>query len=1229
MFPTVGQNKARQERGIVLVMVVGVLSMLFIIGATLLIVSRFEGQTAETAAHGRNIKSVGVALTDPIIVQLGEDAVGKDGIPYNSGWHVPANPLSGDLVGTEDYANYAGFAGNGSIRNGDLLLSSIEPYDDGGTWRQFAASWPLDLFTSVTNRVWVPEVDLTHGPSRDADGDGIRDASDSQVLADLADMFGGSFRMDLRVVPHGGMVLLDPLTHPSLLLHAIHPRDFDPSASGFDDIAWSDFTALLSDPDFLALDATTDEGRLRRRFMLPPFLPEPQSGDYSVAAPALARRLPVTTGFTDPADPTNWDEPINHWWPFNDQLVTGDNDAWKQMLRPGDAPTDKDDNGVPIYNAAADTYDRRRLITTINSDDLLRRWRDEAVAVGSAFPYYYNLINPDPAGTVDPNAYGLDPAGSGSLLFNTPGLRSQFSLRDVLEPNWTGSQFVENVPTRRALQLTAYYLAMIQHTSVPGADPASATPADRLEQLRTATQLAVNTIDFADSDLKPSYIQLTSGFGPPVQVLGVEKQPYITEAYARVVYLPRGPAYTSWEGTPDLTESLYAVELYNPYGVDLPLTNYQLYADSTLRTVDLSSITIKPYRYAIVCNNAALAQSYIGNTVAYTSGPEQNVYELDFSGGGKFEIDQNEGIQLRVTPAGITGLGLSPPSPIAVDVMKPSAADLATNRWARRDTSADPSHTAPAGSSDRHVWDTSLQRHKELEPGSEPFEYPPHHWRFTLSRQLLTPVADTGPAAWYTDTSINRTKQHNLMGTGNPINRVIVAMEAQGVEVPRFGGGAPVIPSKPPVAPFPVLTSDRGIDPKTGGTVAFPTTGSLLLVTRYAHTPDGPITVAATMYPHESDRSVGAVDPLQMERFDNGHLPVFDMLQKSRDLADVQGRLDVPWGQLVFDYFTALPLEELIRPLDLSGFGYNASGSRRPMSDLTEDEFRTVYSAWFAEYPFNFLGYPEYASYPLVEGWSDSMSPLGTRVWGRVNIGVAPWRVLDGLPMLLDSPMVPISPLSVPEIGMEILDPIGYDITGTDHQPAGKILMSLLVDDFFIDGGTFEYPTVSPDLARYMVSYRENRAVEGRDVSDGTVGFATVGELCNVIPKIPITVQTQKTGPSGGNPPEDLTLTNVPLGALRTHEYEAMSDDPSTTVRPYSYLGYLQLITPVVRLQDWATVKNHAFTIYATIQSTNEPRISLRTQVTVDRTRSLYSPGELPARISELEPIGYFNAKED
>jgi len=470
------------------------------------------------------------------------------------------------------------------------------------------------------------------------------------------------------------------------------------------------------------------------------------------------------------------------------------------------------------------------------------------------------------------------------------------------------------------------------------------------------------------------------------------------------------------------------------------------------------------------------------------------------------------------------------------------------------------------------------------------------------------------------------------------------------IEIPNpgvTGSPDPIVytlfsPEKDAIAPFPIVTADLGVNSVTGGTLAFPTTGSLLLVTRCGWlpevgggvTPARPVTVAATESVSVGDPSGSGMavplrsEILQMQQLDNGHMPIFDWEQNCKDRSDKEGRPDVPWGQLVFDYFTALPLEELVRPIDFSSMPppLDALGIQS-LVYMTDEEYETAYQALF-------LGYP------VVERVSTGSSvpfTFGPRVRGRINVNLGPWWVLDGLPVLPDVPPAlgtgSLSALPVPELLSEQMDDPAHQPTGTDNQPAGWLFVDGLVDQL---AGTppppLGLPSISPEMARSMVAYRERRTVDGvtlaSDQPNDGVGFVSVGALCDAMTRMRVTVKTQETT-TGTNPSGPATKAGT-LGALRDYSYRATdASDPNTTVKPFAYLGYLQLVAPVVRLQDWATVKNHVFTVYATVRSTSDPRIDLRTQVTVDRTRCLYNPNELPVRIAETDPIGYYNAMED
>lgn len=1312
-----------------MVLVVGVLAMLFIIGSTLLIVGRFERQTVQISASAKNMEAVSQGAVEPIIVLLRSDLLGANGKAYLRGWESNPPPLFDD-----DYGDYAGVMVDASnvpvanLRNGDLFLSALEPYEAGaGGWNLFAASWFRDVI-KPTPPISLPPgtivVGLIDDPAfsgivEDADGDGIRDAV-KLLNVGFSDSFGGTFSMGLRVIPHNGMVWLNRMTHPTLLAQVIHPSDR--SVMTMDELR----TAIGN----LGL-GPADENRLRRRFMLAPLLPTPDPGqNYSDVAQPLVQLLPITTGYSDPGrNVDSWtktganDGPVNQWLMFQTKA------DWEGLIKPVFALTDKN------YQANNDRYDRRHLISRESSDDALRPQRDERRL--RAFPLTLgivpdtvtfnleNIISPADASlvspaSVDPNrrplAYGVmdyRPAG-GSIdhVFNTDGLRTQFSLRDVLEPVYVTDHWEGQASYRRAMQLTAYFLAMIQHTIVPGSNVPNPSPAELAEQLRTAMQLAVNTIDFADYDghLDDDDGDLNLGSlgdfpdqvstcltldGPlgPITVCGVEKQPYITEVYVKRI--KKGETRNTnpeWfeedNGSPPQTYSIYAVELFNPYDTTLDLDGLVLRAGTSASPVeiDLALVGVIPKQsYVVVANRKD----------DLSTNPVKDPFITGATFGGDLftddalRIDNTTPIRLvrkntanplkdRLAELTPTGLVFPPAAEVEIDRVDQSDPGSIIGdpaRWAIDAAELAAIVLEPSPPPENGKWlvrDSSLQRHKD-----------PAYGHFTLSRQVLFPLP------WYEHPDYPdpaapvpilpsvivagdpRPDQHNLLNTGTTFapdgltNAQIVAREFAGIPFAYNSTvtPSPAIPDFPivfgandPIAGFPVLAADHDVHPNTGGTMAFPTTGTLLLVTRYAHSVDYPVagqqlpvTVAATrQLLGITHAGFGEQNRGQMCQLDNGHLPVFDAGDPA-DPTDGQKCLDgnnsrfhgLPWGQLVFEYFTALPMEELARDLDpliLAGVqrlmdstdylnDYGAVGGASNWGDWTKSRF---------------------LNYPVMMPVSQASSPLGPRVQGRIGISNAPWWVLDGLPVLPDAMpgtvnAIPsgtystsaLAGLPVPEIEARRLDPAGT----AWNSMAGAWFVHGLIDEKYLNlnNAPLPYydpvvpsrrslpeippagmPSISPLLAKYMVSYREQRKLEN-DTIDGRyadrIGFATAGEICNVLAKVQL---------DGLHHPTTNALINEshPL-----HEWRLWAD--SNNVRPFSYLGYLQLVTPIVRMQDWMTVKNHVFTIYATIQSSGQPPVTVRTQVTVDRTRCLYNPNDLPERITETPPISYYNAVDD
>ncbi len=1352
---TIPATRRPGRRGTVLIMVVGVLAMLFIVGATHLIVARFERKTTEQKQAARNIRGIADAVDTPTLVQLRQDIVGSDGIPYNA-WG-PLNPTTGgDQVPAEDYADFAGYIGSGDLatafRNGDLLISSPEIYSTGPgwqDWRIFALSWGLDVLRVNSpvepppNRMEVfrPEWQAGH-PFLDADADGVPDALSVNTLGTSA-MFGGTYLTYGRVVPHGGMVLLDKLTHPALLAQVIHPEDsYDRSVSYSQQprLLWANWWGLDNRYPDLAT-TTDDERKLRRRFMLP------TNEDYTtLASTSPIARLPVTLGYAAPSGAgTTFRTWTPHWWPINgSQVFHGSYSDWdwmRERLMPPAPLTST------TYSPGRDTYDRRRLITTVNSDDLLRPQRQEERLRNTVTGPLYYVLNPTsqegvdtttgvPIPTRPPNAYGSVrvPAQSPYVVpgvFNVPGLRTQFSLRDVLEPVYNAALGgFEGLPSyRRAEQLTAHFLAMIQHTTVPGSAAENPTEPQLLEQLRTAAQLAVNAIDFADASTDywstatagvgqdgtldvdlPTYLEWPQGPGatPAVRVLGVEKQPYITEAYVRFVVQPETGLPPKWrkQGADAAisAESVWAVELYNPYDTPIPLSNssgsiIELQVKDSAEEVKarLGLLGTIPAGGYLVITNAAgtlaaelqalLGPTLPGEVVDVTDPGRVTVSDGldlpagDMSPGCSIRLVQRQA--LAVGPAGLAVLDAQ----MEIDRLAPVMGRWESahetygpngDRWARRpDLSLRPN---PDDENDRFVWDSSLQRRKEPDPAR------PVHWHFTLARQMTFPLPydedstnEHGALLIAGVPNIVRTRptdrppQHNLMGsipvhpdTLTPFrhqvyldgqdqalisNQELLAWESDGRSIYLREPGSVTVPvehfplinvpaNRGPLASCPVLVADAGVDGRSGGALAFPTTGTLLLVSRYAHEHRQdlagtanewlPATVAATRNPGDK---TGGLLTAQMLKLDNGHLPVFDAVQSCQDNTAGMGRPDVPWGQMVFNYFTALPLEEL----------YYFGNLNDPQYEEQYAGARVYNNPVFANLPL-----PSFPYYPAVDRVSDAPAPFGPKVRGRININYAPWWVLDGLPVLPDAirgttvantaagattralpaggEALPMAGVPVREILSGRLDPAEEDAR---NRP-GQHLVREVMDDQNGDvlptqvDRTAGLPTIGPALARSIVSRRERREVDGFVAFNQQTqpGLLTIGTLCEVVGEVrlPYAYTIDST-----------QVTNPTLPGLRLAYDNQTYNTPELAAiapRPYSYLGYLQLVTPVVRLQDWATVKNHAYTVYTVVGDTADPPVWLRTQTTVDRTRCLYG-NELPDRVVVTEPVGYYNAVSD
>ncbi len=268
-----------------------------------------------------------------------------------------------------------------------------------------------------------------------------------------------------------------------------------------------------------------------------------------------------------------------------------------------------------------------------------------------------------------------------------------------------------------------------------------------------------------------------------------------------------------------------------------------------------------------------------------------------------------------------------------------------------------------------------------------------------------------------------------------------------------------------------------------------------------------------------------------------------DVCKAKRDAPG--GLPNLPWGQLVFDYFTALPLSDP-GPYGVSGF-YPSPGST-PRVDLN-----------------------------------------GLRVHGRININTAPWKVLAGLPL--------VDPRRFPAAFRERIE----DFTDFAYYRCvgGPNNGQVCLDHEYCQPGFCTATEIGDQRAQAIVAYREQRAVivdtsdygldlrgRGWDKDNpafrrGT-GFLTVGELANVR--------------------HAEAYENPIVGGFQRYSYFRM--DAGMIRDGAADEDYVSAIALLVSLGDWVTVRSQVFTVYGVLRGEEDPEIEHAVLLRQDRLRA-------------------------
>ncbi|MFQ5807700.1 MAG: hypothetical protein ACE5I3_14740, partial [Phycisphaerae bacterium] len=1027
----------------------------------------------------------------------------------------------------------------------------------------------------------------------------------------------------MRIVSHGGMVTLDSPTLYTPTGQWVTPFNRDFVVDLFDAIRNRFDTAMSAQYPFgvqenalfdeLHANAAAIESLLRRRFLLPG---APDDDGARRVPPILAELYgEPATGFDGfwrtllPSfrlEPPNT-LPRNNWQRINIGVAgidVNERQRWAQAVSL--SPT-----GYNTTPALASGYDRRHLITLANySDDLARKQTE-----GDPNPAAINLNNRLRTyrgelkfylGEVAKAFVEVGGAGSGQYVYDYYRgsviiQRLARSFYDMLEShdaagtNGWGSVFnanainssdPEQVVSRRQ---QAFMLA----TNLV----AFATPRD----VATATRGFIDVV---------SYVQVDATGMQGTEYVGYAPQPFFSEAIAYNERDPNDP------NGPD--QVAFAVELYNPNDL-LPRFD--------LSNPDSDPFALYLPQFAIAVNgvnpNAELAganwqvldPAVIPNLQQRMSGRSFLAFAIRDAAEGTDHFNTFVGgrvIDLAITdPAGGDNR-------VKLDLWRQgryydSASGTYNPRWFHVDR-------IEVFYPDKDDW---ASRYRDVAKAIIDPTFP----NLLLAGEPYFGVVtdNTGAGyrwgrwsvvcAWDDDDTISGAGPPNPDNEGGPATgeptaaalQSALGMTGQGDPAQFITNGQNWEATQPWLPITPLMTMNAG--PVSTGAEAyfyqqfnnlpmfgnaadlrprsFPTVGFMLFVPRYSHVHQVSLPVN-WMFPNMTGTDIVAKrsmsQTLEKERHrkgyagnqpwnvpaDFGHMPIFDNTQAVRGgsyFSNTTGAGKVPWGLLVFDYFTTL----------------------NPRQDVNAD------------------GEPD-------------VDPL--RVPGRVNINTAPWYVLANLPLIGPDgsgllPIIPGGPVTAAYPSPSFWDADVAVLSGVVVNPdTGAVQHRLLATDptystlvgrsvpwMAANNGRYR---LGPWLAQAAAAYRDGVQYVQNNPSylfrvyadshrrnDGTMFFKYRDDVRYG------SLRGMPTAP--GTPPTQFGL--VTLGELlnvkgfdssRHNELPPLSPVTVTTLGRGDFVKAVSLMALLDT--QYLTTRSNTFTIYTSVMDRENPQASVRSQ---------------------------------
>ena len=1220
------RKRKETKRGTILLMVVGLLSMLFIIISAYLTLARFERQTSQQIRQGREIDDIIDTVNELVMQKLIEQWTDNNGNMLSDGANLPDNFAFADIPGyrgsgvqashelvraatsmlgsTSVYITPAVTMLNGYIRSGSTVSVG---YSRGGS-----VDWLLDDLlpvwsdrrhtTGIASSAYLASLSrFARDPYTDADGDGIGDSylpglalaselagaiagvpvrvptgepafiwppSDSRSVPARRFLETARYITSVRVIPNSGMVSLDvPFAHGEFLQHTFAYVNKEPAGTAFPPSG-----SGMSLDDFIRrmrAEAPSIEPLLRRRGALPsagidPTNPQARRDADFARVPAIVRMLEndYERTFVSGFRVGQSGQEREHYQRFNLGHPRGN--EWERA-RQGlwlDATTFNvtiplfDQSGANVGAggfAVMQFYDRRHLFTSkSNSDELARKQGSPPNPPGQPFGTRAGELK-FYLGDID-QCYRVDP-GTGVVRFDSiaaqPVLRRIMNLYyDMLE-GYKDWKTVAGNPNEEAVS-RLQQAAMLTVNTVAFAAP------------RTADQNAqlpgfIDVVRFSPGTISPAPVYY--GYGP---------QPFITQAIvyrddddARAVgvefYNPNEPfRVRSINDEHALYLPQFAVSLNNEY--DDPINGI---SPGALRPLDWS-------------RNIGIPRRFPGRRFMTLS--------ISNSGGNGFFKGRSDGGEIDLA------VGLNGNGKITIKLWRADFETALTSNpagtWHLVDKFTVPDADPPQSGVGQWLStyrDTRAEDYFGLDTSRVPAV--PTRWRMALGfrdTDRLYPTASRGSGPPSGTIMIT----YGAVGPGH-----LPAVVPFGPTTPLYTMNAPII--EPNGLRISIRVHDVDRPP------SFPTVGFMHFVPRFSH-----VRQAATDFEPMSavlrDQWMArnySFTTSQSPPADFGHMPIFDNEQK----ADAGGQFDdaragrIPWGLLVYDYFTTL-------------------------DPSTVDPYR---------------------------------------VPGRININAAPWWVLASLPVVEPATlfgeygrmMTPPSPAFWSGAGI---------LFGVGNEPApGVPLPRYAVADSPRTAGVPLISTADPSwhylgprLAQSIASYRDriqyalNVTTEFWNSDDRMgyrstpiyvgmrlgsrpstsnprkYGFVSVGELANV-KGFASTIYD----PANGLPVLDPAIqVEPPLSVFNTMRAQPRAAD------------FFKAVSLMAMLDShFLTTRGNTFTVYVSVMDRENPQASVRSQITVDRSNLLPQliPGRgtlqsrgMPAIIAQRQ-IAYSNTRFD